>query len=176
MLRRFLVDGSEAFSSVLTVKEVMRLIGEEVIERGERIFTPLVTLSVFLRQVHSEDGSCRAAVAQYNAERVAQGQKPCSARTGGYCKARQRLPERLLERLVKLSGERLTRQTPASWHWYGRSVKLVDGSAVSMPDTPANQEAYPQHSRQARGCGFPTARLVVVLSLGCGATFTVHPV
>jgi hypothetical protein len=45
----------------------------------------------------------------------------------------------------------------------------VDGTCVSMPDTPANQKAYPQHFRQKRGCGFPMARIVVLLSLATGA-------
>jgi hypothetical protein len=45
----------------------------------------------------------------------------------------------------------------------------VDGSGVSMPDTPENQGAYPQPSGQARGLGFPVACIVVVLSLACGA-------
>jgi len=39
---------------------------------------------------------------------------------------------------------------------------------VSMPDTPANQAAYPQHTAQAPGIGFPIARLVVVFCLACG--------
>ena len=89
--------------------------------------------------------------------------------TGGYCKARQRLPEALLQRLLQLSGQRLQQQVPAAWHWHGRAVKIVDGSAVSMPDTEANQQAYPQPGSQAPGLGFPVARLVVVLSLACGA-------
>jgi hypothetical protein len=37
-----------------------------------------------------------------------------------------------------------------------------------MPDTPDNQAAYPQHTAQAPGIGFPIARLVVVFSLACG--------
>jgi len=38
-----------------------------------------------------------------------------------------------------------------------------------MPDTEANQQDYPQPGSQASGVGFPGARLVVVLSLACGA-------
>ncbi len=46
---------------------------------------------------------------------------------------------------------------------------IVDGSTVNMPDTPANQRAYPEHSNQKRGCGFPIARFVVMLSLATGS-------
>jgi hypothetical protein len=37
-----------------------------------------------------------------------------------------------------------------------------------MPDTPENQKAYPQHPHQKRGCGFPIARIVVLLDLATG--------
>jgi DDE family transposase len=42
-----------------------------------------------------------------------------------------------------------------------------------MPDTEANQEDYPQPGSQKPGLGFPVARLVVVLSLACGAVLAV---
>jgi hypothetical protein len=52
--------------------------------------------------------------------------------------------------------------------WYGREVKIVDGSSVSMPDTEENQRLYPQPSGQKEGCGFPVMRLVVNFSLTSG--------
>ena len=54
---------------------------------------------------------------------------------------------------------------PQDMLWNGRHVKLVDGTTVSMPDTEANQEAYPQQAAQKEGLGFPVARMVVLLSL-----------
>ena len=169
LLWGFLQERSLPFGSVLTVKDVVDMIREEVVETCDRIFTPLVTLCTFLSQIHSDDPSCRAAVAQLNAARVGQGLTPCSPLTGGYCKARQRLPESRLQRLLGLSGQRLEQQTPKAWRWHGRAVKIVDGSGVSMPDTPENQGAYPQPGGQAPGLGFPVARIVVLLSLACGA-------
>ena len=59
-------------------------------------------------------------------------------------------------------------QVDAEWLWHDRHVYLVDGTTVSMPDTPENQEEYPQHPRQPKGLGFPIARLVVLLSLATG--------
>ena len=169
LLRGFLQEGSCPFSAVLTLKDIVELIGQECVETADRIFTPMVTLWTFVNQIHSDDPSCRAAVARLNATRVAQGLAPCSPLTGGYGKARQRLPETLLYRLVSLSGQRLQQQPPMAWHWHGRAVKIVDGSGVSMPDTEANQQAYPQPGSQKPGLGFPVARLVVLLSLACGA-------
>ena len=48
-------------------------------------------------------------------------------------------------------------------------MKLVDGSTVSMPDTPENQAAYPQPRSQKAGVGFPIARLVAIISCSTGA-------
>jgi hypothetical protein len=168
LLRGFLQEGSCPFSTVLAVKDIIDLLCQECVETADRIFTPVVTLWTFLSQIHSDDPSCRAAVARLNAARVAQGLAPCSPLTGGYCKARQRLPETLLSRLVPVSGQRLQQQTPLAWHWHGRAVKIVDGSGVSMPDTEANQQEYPQPGSQKPGLGFPVARIVVLLSLACG--------
>jgi hypothetical protein len=99
---------------------------------------------------------------------VSRGEAPCPPHTGPYCKARQRLPEALLRRLVRETGRGVRAEAPAAWLWKGRRVKVVDGTTVSMPDTPANQAAYPQPTTQAPGVGFPIARLVVVFCLACG--------
>jgi hypothetical protein len=169
LLRGFLQEGALPFGSVLTVQDIVDRISQTCVETCDRIFTPVVTLCTFLSQIHSDDPSCRAAVARLSATRVAQGLAPCSPLTGGYCKARQRLAESLLHGLMHQSGQRLQQQVPPVWHWHGRAVKIVDGSGVSMPDTEANQQEYPQPGSQAPGLGFPVARLVVVLSLACGA-------
>jgi hypothetical protein len=169
LLQGFLQDGALPFSSVLTVQDIVDRISQTWGETCDRLFTPLVTLWTCLRQIHSDAPSCRAAVARLNATRVAQGLEPCSPLTGGDCKARKRLAESLLHGLMHPSGQRLQPQVPTAWYWHGRVGKSVDGSVVSMPDTEANQQDYPQPGRQAPGVGFPVARIVVVLSLACGA-------
>jgi len=65
---------------------------------------------------------------------------------------------------AKASGEQL---------WCGRLVLILDGSSESKPDTKVNQSAYPQHSNQAPGCGFPIAKLLVMFSLATGAAMGV---
>jgi hypothetical protein len=54
-----------------------------------------------------------------------------------------------------------------------RPIKIADGTTVSMPDTAANQEAYPQQPGQKEGLGFPILRLVGLISLSCGAVLDV---
>ncbi len=92
-----------------------------------------------------------------------------SASTGAYCKARKRLPTELLSTLAKRIGWRLSNNTGSDALWLGRRVKVVDGSSASMPDTRANQEAYPQPANQKPGCGFPVLSFVAVFCLGSGA-------
>jgi hypothetical protein len=132
------------------------------------IYTPAVTVWVFLAQCLSADHSCRDAVAQLIAWLLAAGRPACSAETGAYCSARDRLPEEACHQLVRDTGRRVEAQAPASWRWLGHRVLLVDGSTLTMADTPANQAAYPQLASQKPGCGFPIARLVVVFSLAVG--------
>jgi Transposase DDE domain len=169
LCRQFNQDTGLPFSEVLPPERVADALRAEAVTFRVRLFSPLVTLWTFLSQVLSKDHSCVAAVARLLAFRTRLGLPPCSARTGSYCKARQRLPERLLARLVRDTGADLHGQAPDAWRWHGRAVKIVDGSSVSMPDTRANQKAFPQPSEQQPGCGFPVARVVVLLSLACGA-------
>ncbi len=169
LFRSMVLDPALLYAHVLTAEVVAQVVLQEVGQTEDRIFTPLVTLATFLFQILSDDHSCRNAVARLRAWRVAQGLPPCSLETGGYCMARQRLPETLLPRLVRAVAGGLQERAPADWHFHGRPVVIVDGTCVSMPDTTANQKAYPQHFRQKRGCGFPMARIVVLLSLATGA-------
>lgn len=81
-----------------------------------------------------------------NAHRVARGHKPCSPRTGAYCRARQRLPEEFLSAAACSVGRGLDAKAERGWRWKGRRVYLFDGTTVTMPDTPANRAA----SRRAR--------------------------
>lgn len=134
----------------------------------DRIYTPAVTLLTFLSQVLDHDHSCRQAVARLLAFRSARGLRPCSPDTGAYCKARGRLPEKLLQELTRRTGRRVAEQAPAAWLFKGRPVKVVDGTGLSMPDTKANQKAYPKSKKLPAGVGFPLLRLVVVFSLAVG--------
>src|SRR5262245_16410072 len=166
--RQFLQDGDLPFTDVLT-EEVIAQALTAVTGWLDRIFSPLVTLWVFLGQVLSADHSCRAAVARLIAHRLSRGQRPCSAQTGAYCQARQRLPESFFADVACSVGRRLDEKADRRWLWQGQRVYLFDGTTVTRPDTPANQEAYRQVYNQKPGLGFPIARLGALISLACGA-------
>jgi Transposase DDE domain len=162
-------DPELTLGQVTSTKWIAEVVAQEVGKTCDRIFSPLVTLALFLGQVLSDDHSCRAVVLRLLAWRAARGLPKCSADTGGYCKARRRLPDSLLPRLVRESADRHETHQSSDWLFHGRRVVIADGSTASMPDTPANQRAFPQHSNQKRGCGFPIARIVVLLSLATGS-------
>jgi hypothetical protein len=156
------------FADLLTPERLERALREEKARWREAIWTPVLTLWAFLSQVIRPQGSCRLTVDRVLAWLVSRGEEPCSPQTDPYCKARRRLPESLLRRLMHEAGQALHEQSPAAWRWKGRRVKVADGTTVSMPDTPKNQAAYPQPPAQKPGLGFPIARLVVVFGLACG--------
>jgi hypothetical protein len=132
------------------------------------VYTPTVTVWVFLSQCLSADHSCRDAVARLIAWRLVQGLPACSAETGAYCTARSDLPEEVLHGLMCEAGKQWEEQSPQNWLWHGRKIRAVDGSTVTMPDTEVNQAAYPQSKTQKPGCGFPIARILVIFSLSVG--------
>ena len=170
---QFLQDGDLPFSNVLTEEIVAQALAAIKVVWLDRIYSPLITLWVFLGQVLSADHSCRAAVARLIAHRISRGQGPCSAETGAYCQARKRLPEKFFSDVARQVGRGLEDGVDPQWLWKNRRVYVYDGSSVSMPDTPQNQSAYPQPVVQKPGLGFPLARIAAVFSLACGAVLDV---
>jgi len=156
------------FAQHLPAEQIHKAVRKAGARFRERIFTPAVTLWTFLSQILDPDHSCRQAVARLCAYRTAKGLRPCSPETGAYCKARQRFPEKALADLVRNSGRQLMDQAKEPWLWKGRSVKIADGTGLSMPDTPENQKAFPKQKGLRAGVGFPLMRLVVVFSLAVG--------
>ena len=167
--RQFLQDGDLPFTDVLSAETISQALTTAEVAWNDRIYTPLVTLWVFLSQVLSQDHSCRAAVARLITHRLSRGQNSCSAETSAYCQAKKRLPEKFFTDIARETGQNLDKSAQSDWLWKDRRVYLFDGSTVSMPDTPENQDAYPQHDSQQPGLGFPLARIAAIFSLSCGA-------
>jgi hypothetical protein len=123
---------------------------------------------MFLSQALSADRSCQQAVDESAIKRLTQELPRCSTHTGAYCRARQRLPLAMIRSLVHSTGQQTSARTPTAWHWRGRPVRLVDGTTVPLPDTPANQQAYPQPRSQQPGLGFPLCRMLGLMCLSSG--------
>lgn len=167
-LAPFLRDDGLPFADILPNEQIRQACLAEGVHFGtsaRSVYNPAVVLWAFLSQVLGSDKSCRAAALRVLVLSVTLQRGPCSADTGMYCRARAKLPERLLRRLTYEVADQLEQAVPQPWRWKGRHVHLVDGAIVSAPDTAANQAAYPQPSTQRPGLGFPMIRLVVMLSL-----------
>lgn len=160
---------SYTFFNLLTSPDLLDSVEALLPAHRERLFPPTETLSLFLAQVLSADRSCQNAVNTTAMRRLADHLPLCSSRTGGYCRARCRLPEPLVAELGRHTGRLMSDKAPPAWHWRGRPVRLVDGTTLTMPDTAANQVAWPQPRSQAPGLGFPLCRLVAISCLGSGA-------
>jgi hypothetical protein len=124
------------------------------LEYRDRVFPPDMTIFAFLAQVMGQDQSCSSAVTQVIAHLARCGQNVPSVNTAAYCKARARLPEKILSELAKETAEELEKEVSPELLWRGRHIKLPDGTCVSMPDTAANQAAYPQPNTQKKGLDF----------------------
>jgi hypothetical protein len=155
------------FRDVLTETMIQQTLEDEEVSYRNRLYTPMITLWTWLCQVIDKDKSCKNAVSRITSYLAASGETPPSTDTGAYCKARKRLKERLLLRLLRYTGKHLHEQDQELW--CGRRVSLVDGSTVTMADTEENQSEYPQPESQAQGCGFPMANIVALFCLKTGA-------
>jgi hypothetical protein len=166
--RQFLQDGGLPFTEVLSEECICDALTQNGVCWKERIYSPLVTLWIFLGQILSADQSCASAVARLIAHRISRDESPCSSETSAYCQARKRLPERFFSDVARRTGRALDDDAKAEWLWHGRRVYLYDGATVTMPDTPDNQADYPQPSCQRPGLGYPMARVCAIFSLSCG--------
>ena len=160
------------FHEMLNETMVQQALQEEGITYRQRLYTPLITLWIWLCQVLDKDKSCKNAVSGVISHLVSAGTPAGeipSANTGAYCKARKRLKESFLLHLVRWTGQRLHQMSDQlGLHWCGRRVFVVDGSTITMADTQDNQKEYPQPKSQKKGCGFPLANIVAIFCLQTG--------
>lgn len=134
----------------------------------ERVFTPWVTFVAFLGQVLTRGSACREAVRRVQAWCVVDKRAMPDDSPSAYCQARARLTLDPLVAAHGALGEWIERRTKEAWRWCGRSVKVLDGCGLSMPDTAENRARWPYASGQKAGCGFPTAQMVGLFCLATG--------
>jgi hypothetical protein len=124
----------------------------------ERVLGPVTTIHLFVLQVLHGNTACA------HLPHLAGMAFTDSA----YCDARSRLPRPVLQALLRRLVETCRSVTDSTGLWRGHRTWLVDGTGVSMPDTPALQRAFGQPTNQAKGCGFPVARVLALFHAGTG--------
>jgi hypothetical protein len=133
-----------------------------------RLFSKENTFWAFFSQVLDADGGCVEVIRKLQAYASIKGHKVPSSSTASYCTARKKLQEQMLIDILAHTADRLDLM-PETGMLNDRRVIVVDGTGISMPDTPENQAVWPQLSSQKSGCGFPTARICACFSLESGA-------
>ena len=129
----------------------------------DRIFTPAVTVRSMVYRALNPDKSIRAILADLAATDDRLEQIPAGA---SWCQARSRLPEKLWAQLLQSSVKRLKQFTSDQYLYKQRPVYLIDGSTLSMSDTPELVEEF-GYSSTRHGCSrFPVARLTLVILAG----------
>jgi hypothetical protein len=124
----------------------------------------------FLGQVLRRGASCRWALTRLQADAASRGRQPPGDSTGAYCQARSSLPLPWLQALFSALSRWFEPRTPGMWR--GRTVRLIDGTGFSMPDTDKNRRRWPYAGGQKPGCGFPTGKLVGLFCLHSGRLLT----
>jgi putative transposase len=167
VLASFALLPGQPFLDALPEQHLQQLADQEGVSFGNHcnsIYTPAVTTWTFLLQVSSATKCCVAAVARLAVLMTILNRPIPSAQTGAYCKARAKLPLTFLRRAACVLAAEVEDQAAEHWRWHRRRVLLVDGSSTQLPDTEANQVAYPQSSQQQPGLGFPLMRLVLLIA------------
>ena len=122
----------------------------------------------FLWQVAQPGSACREAIRQAQALCTQTGEPVPPQADSPYCQARGALPAERLQQIHEAVCSEARAALAQQDLWCGHEVLVADGSSLTAPDTPANQQAFPQPASQRPGCGFPLLRLVALLSLATG--------
>jgi len=145
---------------------------EKGMNSRDRLFSTQVTFWAFAAQILSPGTACREIVRRVEAwwQESLGPTQAASTSSSAYCQARARLEPAVLDLIRAEIAWSLERNVLTEERWLGgRPVKIVDGTGVSMPDTPENQAVWPQSTSQQPGCGFPMMKLVGLFSLSSGA-------
>jgi len=135
----------------------------------ERVYSLNVTFWAFLYQVISPQTSCRAVVRRvqsFCSERKLEMPSPEST---AYCKARQRMPIEDINAIHEAVVSKVQACVRDEQRWKGHDIKVMDGTGITLADTPENQKLFPQPSSQLPGCGFPVLKMVACFCLSSGA-------
>ena len=152
----------EDLAGLLDEKALREICRGEGLRWRERLLDPVTTIHLFLTQVLHRNTACA------HLPRIAGRSFTASA----YCQARSRLPLRVCQALLRRLAE-VARPTTGPGA-VGHRTWLVDGTGVSMPDTPALQKAYGQPAAQRPGCGFPVAKVLALFDSATGMLRALH--
>jgi len=134
----------------------------------DRDYTRWRTFWCMLWQSLNPDASGREVVRQLMALFGLENGPQISEDDGAYCRAKARLPLGEFPKALAATAKAADRQVPPMTQLRGRPLKAIDGSAITLADTPKNRQTYPPLQCADRP-SFPMMRIVVLFSLLSGA-------
>ncbi len=133
-----------------------------------RVYSLSVTFWGFLHQVLSPATPCREVVRKVQSF-CSQKKLPMpSNNDAAYCKARTKIKASDLETIHTRVCDKVQQRVLSDQRWKGRSVRVLDGTGITLPDTADNQAEFPQPCQQQAGCGFPVMQVVACFCLASG--------
>ena len=185
-------------SEILDCSIISEVFEEEKVHFGiadDDVYTPAITLWAMISQMlHSEAArSCKAAAGRVVTLWAKIANRVVAQNAPNYCRAKAKIPVAALRTMTL----RLSQQTESQTIHFDdlgcvleadqaedrrsppviaaiRSQPIVgrilnvDGFTIDAPDTPENQETYPQNPAQKEGLGFPIIRCVALISMVTG--------
>ena len=134
----------------------------------DRLFTRWRTFWSALWQALNPEASGREVVRQLQGLLDLHDGPKIAEDDSAYCQARARLPLAEFPKALAATARAADQEAPPMTLLRGRSIKVIDGSALTLPDTAANRKAYPPLP-PATPPSFPMMRIVVFFSLLSGA-------
>ena len=138
----------------------------------DRHYTRWRTFWCMLWQGLNPSAAGREVVRQLQALFDLAGGPQLGPEDGAYCRAKVRLPLGQFAQALRATARNADQLAPPLPRLGGRSFKVVDGTALTLPDTPKHRKAYPPARSQGQP-SFPQLRLVAVMSLLSGAILAV---
>lgn len=171
----FFRDDASPFDGILTGDIVQHFLNENKCRFGETyhaVYTPSLTMWMHLWQLLSDEG-CDAAVAVAIAYCNEIGVKAPGVDTGGYVRARNKIPAKVDTDLAGHLARELETKAKEEWKPFGRPTWSIDGTTFTLPATPENLEKFECHPNQQSDVGLPIPRAIVATSMttGCLLTF-----
>ena len=163
-------DAAIPFDGLLTGTLIAQTLEDHQCRFGQTyhaVYTPLLVMWMFLWQLLSDE-SCDAAVATAIAYCTEVGVKPPGIDTGGYVRARNKIPCGVYADLARHVARELETRAPQHWKPFGRTTWIIDGTTFTMPATEENLAKFQCHPNQHPDVGMPLPRAIVILSMATG--------